>query len=113
MPLHEPRLAFVLSVVACLAIGGCAQFQTEDLEAYKTPNCEQPAGIPMGAFGNALGLRPPLVNWSGCDKTGAELSGADLSNAILSGTTLRSAALAGADLSGANLTGAALSGADL
>ncbi len=86
MPLHEPRLAFVLSVVACLAIGGCAQFQTEDIEAYKTPNCEQPAGIHLGEFGDVLGQHPPLVNWAGCDKTGAKLSGADLSIAILRGT---------------------------
>jgi uncharacterized protein YjbI with pentapeptide repeats len=50
----------------------------------------------------------PLVDWSGCDKTGANLN-----HANLSGADLREANLSGADLDFANLTGAYLRGANL
>ena len=60
----------------------------------------------------------PKVNWSGCDKRGANLlvtnlRGADLSGANLGGAILSRADLSGAILSDANLRAADLSGANL
>ena len=64
-------------------------------------------------FGYVLGLRPPRLNWSGCDKAGEDLQGQDLSISRLMGTSFRDADLEGADFSGSNLMQADLSGADL
>lgn len=55
----------------------------------------------------------PFVNWSGCDKSNADLLDANLLLANLGGANLNGANLSSAELSGANLSGANLTNADL
>ena len=98
---------------AVLVLSGCADLRQETLSIESTPDCEQAAGLRGGHRYWLMGESPPRINWSGCDKSGAELAGLDLGNADLVGTNLSGANLAGADLGAAFLSGTDLSNADL
>lgn len=88
-------------------------FDAEPLALFAPPNCAiQPPGddfqiLPVTASDE------PLINWTGCDKSGVDLSDKDLSGAVLVAADFRAADLRGADLGGANLSRANLRGADL
>lgn len=73
--------------------------QEASVTTTQGPNCNAPARA--------------KVNWSGCDKSRADLSGENLSGANLSGANLSRANLAWANLSGANLSDAKLGYANL
>ena len=107
------RLTALLLVLAGLTLAGCDLFREQRLEAYKTADCGQSFNTREGFNYYLLGEPGPLVNWSGCDKSGSDLRDANLNIAWLMGTNLSGADLRGADLAGAKLSGADLSGADL
>lgn len=98
---------------AVLVLSGCTETRQESLSIAWTPDCERAAGQKSGHLYWLAGELPPRLNWSGCDKSGAQLAGMDLGNADLVGTNLSGANLAGADLGAAYLSGTNLSEADL
>ncbi len=107
------HLTTLLLVLAGLSLAGCDLFREERLEAYKAPDCDQSYNTRKGFNYYLLGEPGPLINWSGCDKSGSDLRDANLNIAWLMGTNLGGADLRDADLAGAKLAGADLSGADL
>jgi len=95
------RLIAILSTAALVLVAGACAARPP---TPPSSDCEAPAA--------------PRVNWSGCDKSFAQLIGVDLSDADLSGTDFWRADLSGADLAGADMSNAVvsygfLSGADL
>ena len=117
--MQNTALRLVMSSVfgGILLLSGCAELRQESLTFDPGPDCAQAAGKEAGWEYWVLGKTPPLINWTGCDKSGAVLQGAYLGTADLSGTDLRGANLRGADLGAAflartNHEGADLSGAD-
>ena len=109
-------LAFLL--LGSFALAGCELFREDDLDAYQLADCTQETTNFHRVTYYALGKNGPLINWSGCEKPGANLRRADLGIAWmigmdLNGADLRDANLAGAKLGGANLSQADLRGAQL
>ena len=117
-------------VAALLLSAGCSAFRQDDLVLEPTVDCEQEALVrarfeywdlsgeapfPETDFAKrwVFGKGTPLVNWSGCDKSGANLRRADLVAANLSRTNLVGADLTDADLGVADLRGANLQDARL
>ncbi|MDJ0946400.1 MAG: pentapeptide repeat-containing protein [Kiloniellales bacterium] len=104
-------LAVVL--VSGFALAGCELFREDDLDAFQTADCAQETTDFHGLSYWGLGKNGPLINWSGCEKPGADLRGSDLGIAWLVETDLGGADLRDANLAGAKLEGADLSQADL
>ena len=76
-----------------------------------TPSVAEASGCPTVDSTGLVSPSPaPLVDWAGCDLTGANLSNADLPLANLAGAILVNVTLTGAVLSGATLTGVVSSG---
>ena len=104
----RPALGWALALGTLIG-PGCAG----PLEVVEAPDCAEEPAISEGLGYWAIGRVGPAVNWSGCDKSGADLRGVNLSGADLSFVDLRGANLQGADLGGALATGARLGEADL
>ncbi len=81
--------------------------------AVASAHHERALGPPLAGRNCQSPPMRPNLNWSGCDKAGANLQGAVLVNAVMQNTNLQGANLKGANLSGANLTGAKLKDAKL
>jgi hypothetical protein len=100
----------------CLLMAGCAQLH--EVDEYPPIACDQEPDQRVEADpwfeGKWLaGEGPPLINWTGCDRSAAQLANSYLGSAQLSKADLSSADLSMSYLSAANLTGANLQGADL
>lgn len=114
------RWAFAVGLLPVVA--GCSggldvplenPFGAEPLTLVAPPNCAvQPRSDGFQLF-PVVASDDPLINWTACDKSGADLRDVDLSGAVLTATNFSAADLRGADLGGANLDGADLRGADL
>ena len=93
----RPGIGVFVAAIMGLALAGCDLFRADNLTATEPLDCNRDAGIRLDAFGSALGFRPRRLNWSGCDKAGADLSGEDLTVSRLTGTDFRDADLARAE----------------
>lgn len=106
-------VGFAFLVVGSFTLAGCELFREDDLDAFQVADCTQETTNFHRVTYYALGKNGPLINWSGCEKPGADLRRADLGIAWMLGTDLGGADLREANLAGAKLGGANLSQADL
>ena len=108
----KPIVLVVAGAVA-LALSACTDIRQEDLVLKAVPNCDE-AAMKKGDWHYwVFGTPRPVVNWSGCDKSGADLQDAYLGSSTLINTNLSNANLENADLGAAYLRGTNLSNANL
>lgn len=106
-------LAVVASATVVALLGACAEFRQEKLELSLTPDCEASAQSKDFLGYWVAGQVPTPVNWSGCDKQGAQLAGTSLGTSNFTETNLSGANLEDADLGAALIRRSDLSEANL
>ncbi|MEM7225505.1 MAG: pentapeptide repeat-containing protein [Pseudomonadota bacterium] len=114
------RSGLLFALLPLFALGACSDVRKDELVLQPPPDCEAPAATRDNWRYIVLGTPYPVVNWTGCDKSGADLkdaylgeanltdtnlSGADLENADAGAAFLRNTNLTNANLRNVNLTG--------
>ncbi len=105
--------SLTILLVGSLFVAGCETYDYRPLVVEAEADCAAETRQRQDWRYWALGLTPPQINWSDCEKPEAALAGADLHGAILRGVDLRNADLQQADLRAADLSDAHMPGANL